>query len=112
MLAHYFIVITGTLLTTASVCAQSALDFHILPTGSSSGFHGQSDFTHVARRNAEFEFTSNWNANHGADRGAGCANSMGNNVAIQTTGSGNVVYVLNNQASAGDVQAHCAMQRR
>lgn len=106
------IVITGALLTAASVCAQSALDFHILSAGSPSGFHGQSDFSDVARRSAEFEFTSSWNANPRAGGDAGCANSMGNNVAIQTNGSGNVVYVLNNQASAGDVRAQCTMQRR
>ncbi len=105
-----YIMITGVLLTATSVSAQTGLDFHILPEGSASGFHGQSDFNDVARRNAEFEFTSNWNANP-ATRG-GCANSMGNNVAIQTNGSGNVVYVLNSQASSGDVRAQCKMQGR
>lgn len=76
--------------------------------GLSSSYHSNKDFRKIARVVAKFRFSDQFNLTEDLS-GSVCASSLGNYTSIQTKGSGNVVYVLNQQINQGEVQARCSL---
>jgi hypothetical protein len=83
-------------------------DFGFRSSAASDLFRSRADNRSMFSKPTQFAYSDQWNSQQNAT-GTGCATSLGNNVSVQTQGSGNTVLVLNSQSNDGAIRADCSV---
>ena len=87
-------------------------DFGFGAGGESSLFRPDANYQELFHKSSDFDYDGQWNGqfNNLNNVTACAATSVGNNVAIETQGSGNTVYILNSQQNSNaSINSLCSL---